>query len=347
MDKEKQETHLIQSSSQDSLFYSLVKDLEKFPSLFLYMVISMRGLGKSYGALKYFIEEKRRFIYCRRTAAELENCCTPANNPFKRLNKDLGWTIKLVRAGEIFIITDDEKNEYGLACALSTLGNVRSADYIDIEYILIDEFINTRKINYLKPADEIDAFANLIESVLRNDEVLYGRSLQIILFSNANSLESGIIEYLELADIIRKMKRDKEEYYVNEDRGLMVHLPTGKELKEKKKNTKLYKLMKGTKFYDMALNNEFVTENFDIVRKIPYQKLVPLCSYESAYFYNVKDEDIIYVTKRKHNVNNFTEESRRKFEKSFLMTIQYYYDENRLFISNYNVKLILDKIIKK
>ena len=47
------------------------------------MVVGARGVGKTYGLMKYCIEHKRPFIYLRRLKSQLEQCATNSGNPFK------------------------------------------------------------------------------------------------------------------------------------------------------------------------------------------------------------------------------------------------------------------------
>ena len=53
-----------------------------------------RGVGKTYGALKYVIENGIPFIYLRRTLTETEFlAANESNTPFARLNEDTGECI--------------------------------------------------------------------------------------------------------------------------------------------------------------------------------------------------------------------------------------------------------------
>ena len=47
-----------------------------------------RGTGKTYGALKYLIENKYKFIMIRRTVTAVERLASPEMNPFTPLNDD-------------------------------------------------------------------------------------------------------------------------------------------------------------------------------------------------------------------------------------------------------------------
>lgn len=330
----------------DKLFYDVFEDVNK-TSFFLYIYITLRGLGKTYSTLRGVIKSGKQFLYLRRTDTEIKNCCSEINNPFKSLNDDYGWNIQVKSYGDMYQIIDTEENKvYGVACSLSTFGKFRGSDFREIDYIVYDEFINTSPINYLKPSVEISLFFNMLETIIRNREVAGLGTIKIILLSNANSMDSGIIQYLRLGEILREMKESGEEFYHDDERGIFIGMPTKKGLVEKKKETSLYKLAKGTDFYEMAMNNNFTTENFNVVKRIPHNKLDPYCSYNNMYFYIIKDTDELYCTTIKNNINHFTKNSRKQFERTFLQSIIFYRNNNKIKYLNYDLKLMVDDLIK-
>ena len=51
-----------------------------------------------------------------------------------------------------------------------------------------------------------------------------------------------------------------------------------KNFTDMKMKTRLYKLTKGTSFYDMSLENDFTSDYFGDLKKVNYNQLTPVCS---------------------------------------------------------------------
>lgn len=304
-------------------------------SFFLYMFIGGRGIGKTYSILKGLIEDECRFMYVRRTDVELKNCCKSINNPFKTLNVDLGREIELDKAEDSYIIHEGEKT-IGIGGSLSTFGKFRGSDFSDIDYIVFDEFINTSPINTIK--NESDMFFNMIETVQRNREILGKNSIKVILLANSNRLDNGIIRTLKLGEIIRRMKINGIHEFKDVERGLYIGLPFSK-ISDLKKDTALYKLTKGTDFYDMAIGNDFVNDIFDDVVKINPKKLVPIVTYENVTFYRIKDNGLMYASYRKANCERYTKETFRRFKINYGLFIGEFIESKCIYYEDYDLKL--------
>ena len=61
------------------------------------MVVGARGVGKTYGLMKWLIENEKPFIYIRRLQAQLDMSGSESGNPFKKINSDLGIDIRPVK----------------------------------------------------------------------------------------------------------------------------------------------------------------------------------------------------------------------------------------------------------
>ena len=72
------------------------------------MVVGARGVGKTYGLMRYLIEHNRSFIYLRRLKSQLDQCVSADGNPFKKLNTDIGCNIipKRTSGGVLFMDND-------------------------------------------------------------------------------------------------------------------------------------------------------------------------------------------------------------------------------------------------
>ena len=332
-----------------SLFYDPWGDVKDSP-FFLYIIIGPRGSGKTYGMLKATVTDKLKFMYVRRTESELKNCCTPSNNPYKSINTDCNYDVRLFSEGDSYKLMEcshEEPEFLGLAGALTTFGKFRGSDFSDIDYIIMDEFINTAPRNSIKPAVEMDLFFNMVETVNRNREILGKKSIKIVLLGNSNGISSsGILTGLRLGEVLRQMQLNNESLYVDAARGIFLRRVEVPELKEKKKETNLYKLCKGTPYYDMAIENSFSSENFNLVKKYKQNQLEPICRYNTISFYTVKGSDIMYCNYIKNDSPLFTEDTHKVFMRSWGITIAYYMETMKMRYYDYDLKILVENIFK-
>lgn len=323
--------------------YSIIKQ----SNYFLYIFIGGRGIGKTYSMLRGSFFDNKKIMYLRRTDTELKNCFDEFSNPYKVINFNENCNIHIEPIKDSAIIynilpvtdvnSENQKELVGYASALSTFGKFRGADFSDVDLIVFDEFINTSPMNTLK--NESYLLFNLIETVNRNRELEGLDSIKVVLLSNANTIDNDIIRVLDLADKIQLMKLNNKSIYTDDERGIYLSLLDNKKVKDMKMKTRLYKLTKGTSFYDMALNNEFTRDYFGDLKKVNYQELTPLCSFNNLYFYTHKSKDLLFVSKRKANCENFTDRNLEAFKRCYGYTIDYYMTIGNIFYSDYAVKL--------
>ena len=308
---------------------------------FLYLFIGGRGIGKTYSVLKGNIEDDNYIMYVRRTETELKNRCKPDFNPYITINRDIGTNIEVHRQGDSFIIADGEK-KIGVAGALTTFGKFRGSDFSNVDYIIFDEFIRT---NRYKISDEETAFFNMIETVQRNREILGQKSIKVILLSNANTIDNAIIKSLKLGEIIHQMKKTSTEVWTDSERGIYPQLiSNNNDISRAKAQTALYKLTKGTEFYDMSIGNEFVEDSFDDVKKVNYRELMPIVAYDNIYFYKVKNKDILYCSYRKRNVDIYTSDMLTAFKRGYGLLFEYYITNKNVLYYDYDIKLQVQSI---
>lgn len=342
----------IERKNEKSLFvdcYDIVT--REFPDYFIYFFIGGRQIGKTYSMLKGFVENKDMFLYMRRTDVEEQAGLSEEGNPFKSINRDLGTNIYLggnKKSGGTIIkeINEEEKQVIGYTGALSTFGNMRGVDYTDCDYIYIDEFINMKRIDYVK--NDGSLLFDSISTVNRNRELLGQDAIKIVLTSNANTIDSDIIRTLYLDDIIYQMKEKCYNVYTDEERGIYLELmETPKKLKQKLVNTKLAKLTRGTRFYDMAFENNFTTDYFgDISKKVDYSVMYPVCAFEDIYFYKYKYKELMFASKRKAQCTMYNEQTKEAFKRDFGFMMMNYIETGRMLYRDYNTKLTVQHIWK-
>ena len=136
-----------------------------------------------------------------------------------------------------------------------------------------------------------------------------------------------------------------QEKFIDEERGLYLHLPVDVPISLEKKNTALYRLLgKEADYTKMSTSNIFVNDDFSDIKKFQRNKLLPLYSFENLYFYQVKDSGIIYVSKMKTQCHTFDDEKVFKREKAWELNL--YIDNKMIAYQDYDLKLKVKNIIR-
>lgn len=248
------------------------------------IIIGGRGIGKTYSALSFIIENKKRFLYMRNTKQEIYECCSDFGNPFKRLNRDKGWNIQLVTEKDHVNIINEDLEVIGYASPLSVFDNLRGADLSDVDYVIFDEFIEGRKLMF----DQFKAFVNMRETVGRNRELLGEEPLYTIMLSNAQSLNSPILAGYDLIPDIEGMLKSGQQKLKRND--TLVLLPES-EISEAKKNTSTYKGLENTRIFKENIENRFANDSFYGIKKRNIREYKPLFKIDDMYVYQHKAFD--------------------------------------------------------
>lgn len=340
--------------NKDIQWVNVWERVEDNPSLFFFIIVGQRGDGKTYGALKPLALEQYdgKFIYLRKTQTVIENACTDALNPFKALNRDLGTDVRMEADHEAITIVkgqDEDKRIIGYAAALTTQGKIKGVDYSDVNYIIYDEFMEGGGRRIMK--NEAMALFNFYETVNRNREFNGEDPVKVILMGNSETLNNDIIDTFQLADKVYDMKQGKysknDHIYTDEEKGLYFELVKGGRFAELKKETALYKLTKGTEFYDFALANNFTGDYMGDVERYKAHDLEPIACLTNIYFYRIKSTGNIYVTYRKSNCKKYSEQQLQAFRSDYGMMLLNADSRDKIRYADMNIKLKLDRILEK
>lgn len=279
--------------------------------IYYYAFVGGRGGGKTFSTLEYCVGKGEKYIYMRRTLDELVECCDhpthgELENPFKGLNKERGsnWGIVKVtkKSGAIFdrVKKDDGTFEYvgeatGYALALSAIATMRGIDLSDAGTLFYDEFIPEKHVRKIKAEGE--AFLNAIETIARNREMMGIEPMRVIMCANAFDIYNEIFMELGVVGQVEKMINRGQTVSYFQDRGLCIAiLPHTEEFIEKKQKTSLYKLTAGTRFYDMALNNAFVYNDFTLIGYRYIKGMRPVVGFDNCYVYESKGDNQYYIS---------------------------------------------------
>lgn len=325
-------------------FYDCYEVIENdFTFCFL---IGGRGIGKTYSALRYMIEHNVKTMYLRNKDTEIKFACSPEGNPFKKLNSDNGYNIKIPRAGNTLksIINDESKECIGYAAPVCTFGNIAGADFSDIDLSIYDEFIPKKTDRIIGNLGEL--FSAAYETMNRNRELFGEKPIKAVFLTNSNSLASDVLIYFGLVPVIEQMIKNGENVYTDYQRSIYVELIQS-DISEQKQQTALYKAISGSAYADMALNNDFAFDSFYNVKKRPIKEYYPICAIDDIYIYRHKSNGTYYACRSRADCPTFTSaDSLALFYRSYGLDIREQCITGNMYFSEFLIKNTLTKILK-
>lgn len=282
--------------------YFNVEYVLRFPVPFIF-VVGGRGTGKTYGALRYVLENHIKFIYMRRTQAQADIINKPEFSPFKSVMRDTGQIITsapVTKYNSAFYhakLEDDklipDGAPIGYTMALSTVSNLRGFDMSDCTLLIYDEFIPEQHERPLK--NEAAALFNAYETINRNRELTGSPALKVLCLANSNTLNNPIFASLGVMDKVLTMEKKQQAVTINADRGYAIVMLSGSPVSQQKKNTALYALTQGTEFSRMAIDNSY---NVQFTRQaVNLVEYAPLFVVDGVAVYRHKAGSGLYVTR--------------------------------------------------
>lgn len=210
------------------------------------MVLSNRGGGKTFNMTRWCIDDfkktKKQAMWVRRYQTEVDEMLE--NDKFFK-------AILPYYPNDKFEIKNGCGYVNGELCiwfvALSTSRQLKSNNYPDVNKLIYDEFIIDKgRVTYIK--NEPEVLLDLIETVDRmRDEV------RCVMMANSISIVNPYFTYFNI-----KPNRDKRFTIVGE---ICVELFTDTDFIDAKNKTRFGKLVKGTRYGDYAVNNQWLLDN--------------------------------------------------------------------------------------
>ena len=235
----------------------------------------------------------------------------------------------------------------GVGISLSTIATMRGLNYSRVTDIALDEFITESHIKKIK--NEGLAIINAYETICRNRELFGAPPVNFWAFANAFDIYNPLFQELNIVTDCERMidRKQADKYYP--DRGLAIHLlEANPKFIEQKKNTQIMKLTKGTKYYDMALENKFVFNDFSLIGYKNLKGMKPVCSLDgSTIFYNDGKYYYSYAfNKTVHNYQSNLEHEKMAFNREYLYLLEDAYIDGRITFESYALKMqLLDVIL--
>ena len=220
------------------------------------------------------------FVYIRRYEKEMKKA---KKRFFNAIRKEFPDDVLTIKGDEILI----NGCVMGYLVVLSTANYEKSSPFDGTKWIKYDEFLVEKGYTRYMP-NEIGMFWSILESVIRlRDDV------RVIMLANA------VTQYnLYFSEFNVELPRNKKQIKVKDD--VLVQLVLGGEYSEIKKQTRLGRLQAKGSHGDYIIDNKFLLDNNDFIRKKPPVKMsytFSLMSKGNGYgVYRCHDEGIIYVS---------------------------------------------------
>lgn len=275
-----------------------------YPFIFIW---GGRGTGKTYGILKYLVEEQRRFVLMRSLQKQSDMMSIPQFNPFKQYNADTYSNINPCKLGRDFSafynceIDGEGRNQpvgdiLGYTASLSTIGNLRGFGASDVEVIFYDEFIPEKSETPVRNA--CYSLLNGYETINRNRELQNKPPVQLVCASNSENVASDIFIKLGLVRKASEMAEKGQEICFLTDRGILLINLCMSEISQRKADTALYRMVgRESDFYKMAVSNSFYNLDYSDVQVKPLNEYRPMVTVGEITIYEHKSKMEYYVTK--------------------------------------------------
>lgn len=236
------------------MFYSPRK-LLSYNALFNF-VIGERGVGKTYGSLKFvikrFLLNKEQFIYLRRFKTELPR---DEGELFGKISNEFpGVTFEIEKGRDRQIIKINDEVA-GWCIPLSTSLVLKSNNtFSDVKTIIFDEFIIGKGVyHYLQ--NEVTQFLEFYETIARL------RDVRVLFLANAISITNPYFNYFHLEIPYNS------EYRLYMNGNICVNYVKNLAYREAKSQTRFGQIVAGSKYGKYAVNNDFLQDNKTFIKR--------------------------------------------------------------------------------
>lgn len=323
-------------------------------------IVGGRGIGKTFGCLRFAVDNGLKFIYMRRTQTQVDLIQAQEFNPFNALRSVLGndynFMMKKINkniTGVYQAEFDSGKQIYqpeglpiGYILALSTVSNIRGFDASDVDILIYDEFIGEKHERPIKR--EATAFLNAVETIARNRELSGSAPLKVICLSNSNDLACPLFMGLKLVDVFEKMYAKGIEFMKMPEMDAGLYYLKNSPISKEKAGTSLYKLAAETEFKQMAVSNEFAEEQRTMIRTMPIKEFKPLAKIGEICIYEHKSMRYYYISGLKSGTPPEYKSDGMdliRFQRDFYFLWLAYLNQN-MYFESYTYKVLFEKYMK-
>lgn len=347
----------------DDGYYHVSKDIADYPEAWCVIAWSMRGPGKTTGAMALMLAEGYKFLYMKRTKDDVELLCsgkaaggldTDDINPFSPLNRLAGTNIKPCmidrkHAFAGFYECDDDGNPagqpLGYILAFNGVKSFKGMNFDFCDYIIFDEFIPQIGERTSAGQKEGELVLQFYMTALRDRVQRGDKEIKLLLFANAEEVATPITRTLEVMDDIIELTYSEETRQYLEDRGILLHHIKASEVKAGNyQTTGIHKAMSGTAWGRKTFEGEFTGNDFSKVKKLNLAGFKPLAAYfyENKYVYiYINGVGTYYLTYSKQKVSDVydlnVEGSAQAFYYDYVCDLRMAIMDGQLFCEKYTM----------
>ena len=329
-----------------SMYYSYNKVLSYHAMV--NFILGERGVGKSYNLKTYllnkFKKKGKQFIYLRRYDTELKKSLKD-DEFFKDVGNDPMFTDdEFYVRGEKLYMND---KVCGYAIPLSKASIYKSVPFPDVDTIMFDEFLIDNATYHYLP-DEPEKLLDFIETVGRL------RDIQVFCLGNSISIVNPYFDYFNISlpynNDIKTFKNGL----------ILINYIRNEAYRKVKKESKFGTLIDGTKYGEYAIDNKFLKDNNNFIRKK---------NPNSKFFFNIiinshtygvwmdYDSNDMYISKQ-HNDNhpvtitfNYKDHSENtimlKSKSVFFQNLVSHYMNGNLYFDNITIKSDITSLVHR
>lgn len=246
-------------ANTENIYYNYDK-LISYGALFNF-VIGERGVGKTYGAIKFVIDDYlkngNQFVYLRRYKTELDTAVPKffdaiiTNNEY---GEDTDFKVNKRNKMSEFIMDGEV---IGYAVALSTANILKSTSFSKVKTIIFDEFIIDKGVYHYLGKNEAETMLDLCETIGRM------RDIRVLFLGNAISLAAN--PYFNYFDL--ELPPVGKEFKTFKDGLILVNYIKNEAYRAAKKETKFGRLIQDTNYGRYAIDNEVLRDSNTFIEK--------------------------------------------------------------------------------
>lgn len=258
----------------------------------LNFIIGGRGIGKTYcfkkDAINRFKKKGKQFFYLRRHKSNMKKIKTFLNDQIENFPDD---EFKITGGSEFTIFTINGL-EMGYAMPLTHYADLKSTAYVDVDTIIMDEFIPEKGGYNSYIPNEVEILLNIVDSLIRE------REGHIYLLANNASIVNPYFSYFEINPNINK---EFNTFNGNESKQqIIVQICHGNYKKGSKEKSGFSKLISGTRYGEYNEGN-FAYDTDDFIRKKSSESEYICTLYCDGIYYGVWcdfNEGNIYINQQ-------------------------------------------------
>lgn len=272
----------------NDIWYNPDRDLSY--NALLYFIIGYRGVGKTYGwkvwAVNRFFKTGEKFIYLRRFKEEVNG--DDLKTFFTQIQDDPKMKAhEFAVDGRQFYV---DGQHCGQASYLTIQQSKKSVTYDDYCTIIFDEFIIEKGYQHYLPNEPLKLY-NYMDTVFRHRE-----NCRCVCLANAINWSNPYFTFFKFVPM-------DAGYQMVQDGTVLLNIYVNEQYKEFRGKSKFARMVAGTSYDSMAMQNKFDDVNEDFIKARPKNGVLQFNIQwkEDTYGCWFNPEEFEYVISRKIN----------------------------------------------